>query len=53
MIMENGEYEDWRGRKADNSKHGGLIAAAFTCGKWFIFLSDCNCSSQTGKKKKK
>ncbi|GLU08019.1 hypothetical protein SLE2022_249500 [Rubroshorea leprosula] len=31
MIMENGDYEDWRGRKADTSKHGGVIAAGFTC----------------------
>ncbi|KAJ0052612.1 hypothetical protein Pint_01465 [Pistacia integerrima] len=31
MSIQNGECEDWRGRKADSKKQGGIRAASFAC----------------------
>lgn len=31
-IEDVGDYEDWRGRKADPNKHGGVRAASLACG---------------------
>lgn len=32
MRIQSGEYEDWRGKKADSKKQGGIKAAIFACG---------------------
>ncbi|GKV10874.1 hypothetical protein SLEP1_g22182 [Rubroshorea leprosula] len=31
ILFENGEYDNYRGRIADSSKHGGVRAASFAC----------------------
>ncbi|KAK8517918.1 hypothetical protein V6N13_128078 [Hibiscus sabdariffa] len=31
MVIENGEFEDWRGSKADPVRHGGVAAASIAC----------------------
>ncbi|KAK9039143.1 hypothetical protein V6N11_023979 [Hibiscus sabdariffa] len=31
MVVENGEFEDWRGSKADPGRHGGVPAAGIAC----------------------
>ncbi|XP_017643873.1 protein NRT1/ PTR FAMILY 4.2 isoform X2 [Gossypium arboreum] len=31
MNIENGEFEDWRGSKADPAKHGGVTASSIAC----------------------
>ena len=33
MSIEYGEFEDWRGEKADPTKHGGVRASSIACGK--------------------
>lgn len=30
--IQNGDYRDWKGRKADGNKHGGIRAASLACG---------------------
>ena len=32
MSTEYGEFEDWQGKKADPTKHGGVRASSIACG---------------------
>lgn len=39
MGSENEEYADWRGKKVDPKRHGGIRVAALACGNLHAYIN--------------